>query len=170
MANKAKQQTRAAAPVAAATAAPVVQQAQATAAPVPSMAAQLTAAIAAAPVVAAPAPVVAAPAPVVPKVKVLGAKVIGVAGAVGLPVAGNMVCNVAKLQKSMAGYATKGRTSIENLGALLLTLNGHPWQAVAAALATAYPAGSNLQCYTNGGQAVGTQVAYWQKTNCLATK
>ena len=130
MANKAKQQTRAAAPVAAATAAPVVQQAQATAAPVPSMAAQLTAAIAA-------APVVAAPAPVVPKVKVLGAKVIGVAGAVGLPVAGNMVCNVAKLQKSMAGYATKGRTSIENLGALLLTLNGHPWQAVAAALAAA---------------------------------
>lgn len=118
---------------------------------------------------AAPVQAAQAAAPVVVKPKVLGARVIGVAGAVGLPTTGNMVVNVAKLQKSAAGYATKGRTSLEELAEFLLTLNGKPWTEVAAALATKYPANTALQCYTAGGQAVSTQIKYWQK-GCISTE
>jgi hypothetical protein len=103
------------------------------------------------------------------KPKVLGSRVIGVAGAVGLPTTGNMVLNVAKLQKSAAGYATKGRTSLQELADFLLTLNGKPWTEVAAALATKYPANTALQCYTAGGQAVSTQIKYWAKS-CISTE
>lgn len=95
--------------------------------------------------------------------KVLGARTTGIAGAVGLPVAGNMAVNAVKMAKWQAYHGSKGRQSLVDFGTGILALHGQPWQAVAAALAAQYPSGSTVQAYAAGGQSLTTLMAYLQK-------
>jgi hypothetical protein len=123
--------------------------------PAPTLAAQ------AAPVVQAAqaAPVVVAA--VVAAVKVLGQRTVAVAATSYLPTTGHMAVTVASLQRTALYHENAGRTQCAALMQLLITHNGKPWAAVAAAINAAYPASTVVNIGGKVGRASVSNIMHY---------
>jgi hypothetical protein len=88
--------------------------------------------------------------------KVLGSRTVAVAASTYLPNTGNMLCNVASLQRTAKYHENGGRLQVVGLLNLLVENTGKPWQEVAVEIAANYPAGTIMQI---GGKVGKSSVA-----------